>query len=590
MKKMTFLAVALAMASINAGAEVYYCSPAGAGDQDGSSWENAFPAEDINEVVSYLEPGDIVYLTEGTYTGTRIRPVQGLSIIGGFPATAKGTDLSGYNPWKYKTVFDAQGKNGSEAFIKVSKDKEDPNPALLTTFKGLTVTGAVGVKDEGDSYHGSAFNSTRAWIMMEDVVFDGNTSIKGGVVVPASGTKFHAKHCVWVNNKNIRTDIGSSDGSNNCFQPVLNGRGSVEDERTSVVLEGCVMVNNTIESAEARAVACYGGAMSFQDDGACALLMVNCFADGGGQTIKQNGGFVRCGNSKGNYPSLYMFAYNTLYNYSTAHATESKGHIISFNGNSPYYFQANLIVDSKAGASVTPNYDNGTVAVGNKTDIAIFTQGFSNNWGKYVPLIASAGDNMVGGFLVATIQKDQNGEAGSMYKTTFLTDFPSDNWSAPAQSEIFEGVTTEKDGRYFILPKAQYCDVNTADGVANFESYQEGEVYKKWFGWANVDLSVDLFGNKRAATTYRGAYDPNATAGNGSGIAAIAAEAPAFSVKALGNGTFTIAGAEGNADVFSISGSRVLSFDAAEGAFSLADAPAGVYVVRVGGQAVKVVR
>lgn len=585
MKKLTFLAVAFAMATVNAGAEVYYCSPTGAGDADGSSWDNAFEAAAINDVLENLEPGDIVYLLEGTYTGSRIRPVSGITVIGGYPATSKGTDLSGYNPWKYKTIFDAEGKNGAEALVKVNS--EEGVEAPLTTFKGITITGAVGAKDDSDSYHGSAFNCTRSWVYMEDMTFDGNTCIKGGVVIPASGSKFHAKHCVWVNNKNIRTDIGESDGSNNCYQPVFNLRGSA-DNRSYAVLEGCVMVNNTIESAEARAAACYGGAINCQDGGT-NLLMVNCFADGGGQVIKQNGGFIRTGNSGGDQPSLYIYAFNTLYNYSTAHATDSKGHLISFNGNAPYYFQGNLIVDNAAGTSVTPNYDAGTVAVGNKKDIAIFTQGFSANWGKYVPLIASGGDNTVGGFLVATIQKDQNGEAGSMYKTTFLTDFPSDNWSAPAQSAVFEGTTTEKDGRYFILPKAEYCDVVTSDAIANFESYSELEMVNKVFGWANVDLSVDLFGNKRAAKTYRGAYDPNATPAS-SGVSSIAADAANISIKALGNGAFAIAGAEGKADVYSISGSRVLSFDAAEGSFSLSDAPAGVYVVRVAGTSVKVVR
>lgn len=587
MKKFTFVAIAAAMAVANANATDYFCSPEGAGDQDGTSWENAFPAADINEVVGSLEPGDVVYLTAGTYTGTKVRPVSGITIIGGFPASAKGTDLTGYNPWVNKTIFDAQGKNGEEAFVKVSG--EDGVEAPKTTFKGIVITGAVGVKDESDSYHGSAFNCTRSWVVMEDVTFDNNTSIKGGVVIPASGSKFHAKHCVWTNNKNIRTDIASSDGNNNCFQAVLNGRGS-SDNKTNIILEGCVMVNNTIESEEARKVACYGGALSFQD-GCCNLVMVNCFSDGNGLTIKQNGGFLRTGNSGGSEPSLYLFAFNTLFNYNTSHATESKGKILSINGNAPYYLQGNLIVDNAAGASVTPNYDAGTVAVGNKMDIAVFTQGYSSNWGKYVPLIASGGDNTIGGFLVATIQKDQNGEAGSMYKTTFLTDFASDNWSAPAQSAVFEGATTEKDGRYFILPKAQYCDVNTEEALNNFDSYKDLDIYKRWFSWADVDLSVDLFGNKRAATTYRGAYDPNATSGNTSGINGIAAEATTnLSVKALGNGVFAIAGAEGAADVYSIGGSHILSFDAAEGTFSLADAPAGVYVVRAAGASVKVMR
>lgn len=77
------MATAAMMTATFANATDYYCSPEGTGEQDGSSWENAFPAADINEVLANLEPGDMVYLTEGKYTGTKIRPVSGITVIGG---------------------------------------------------------------------------------------------------------------------------------------------------------------------------------------------------------------------------------------------------------------------------------------------------------------------------------------------------------------------------------------------------------------------------------------------------------------------------------------------------------------------------
>lgn len=581
MKKITFLTTTALLAALNAGAETYFCSPTGAGNGDGSSWENAFEAASINDVVENVEPGDIIYLLEGRYTGTRIRPVSGITVIGGYPASSKGTDISLYNPWKYKTVFDAEGKNGMEALVKING--EEGVEAPLTTLKGITITGCVGQKDENDSYHGTAFNCTRSYVLLEDMVFDGNTTIKGGVVVPASGSKFHARHCVWINNKNVRTEVGSTDGSNNCFQAVLSGRGS-SDNKTVIVLEGCVMVNNTIEDAAARAAACYGGMMNLQDGGT-NLAMVNCFADGNGMTIKQNGGFMRMGNNG----DLCLLAFNTLYNFQTA-AAESKGHILSINGNIPYYLQGNIIVDNAQGTTVTPNYDAGTVTVGNKKDIAIFTQGFSNNHGKRIPYIQSGGDNTIGGFLVATIQKDQNGEPGSLYKTTFLTDNATDNWSAPAQSEVFNGTTTEKDGRYFILPKESLCDVNMQNALENFDSYKGVPAYD-CFKWADIDLSVDLFGNKRAVTTYRGAYDPNATTSKPTGIASVNAAGNTLTVKALGNGVFSLKGAEGTAYVYDMTGRTVLSAEVEpDSRISLADMESGIYVIRVGAISVKVIR
>lgn len=588
MKKTTMIAAAAVLfASFNAGADVYFCSPQGSGSGDGSSWDDAYPAADINEVLSAVEPGDFVYLLEGTYTGTAIRPVSGITVIGGFPASSKGTDLSLYNPWQYKTVFDAEGKNGFEAFVKISRHDDDAD--LLTTMKGITITGAVGEKDESDSYHGTAFNCTRSQVLLEDMTFDGNSTIKGGVVVPASGSKFHAKHCVWTNNVNKRTEIGASDGANNCFQPVLSARGA-SDNQTNVVLEGCVMVKNTIESAEGRAAACYGGMMNFQD-GSCSCAMINCFSDGDGLKIKQNGGFMRMGNGALGSTQLLVMAFNTLYNYETAHATESKGHVISINGNTPYYLQGNIIVDKQPGASVTPSADGTSVSVGNKLDLAMFTQGFSENHGNKVPLIQSGGDNAVGGFLVATIAKAQANEPGSMYKTTFLTDFPSDNWSAPAQTQVFAGATTPKDGRYFVLPAESYKDVNTAKAIENYSSYADQQVFKELFGFADIDLSVDLFGNKRAATTYRGAYDPNATKVEGSGVKnLVAADCTMFTVKALGGGQFAINGAEGEAAVYDMAGRKVLSQQVENGTvLSLAALNSGVYVINIAGASVKVI-
>ncbi len=579
MKKFTFMAIIALTASFNMNGGEYYCSPQGSGEMDGSSWDNAVPAENLTDVLETIETGDIIHMLEGTYFGTNVKPVLGITVIGGYPATAKGTDISGYNPWVYRTVFDAKGNNGTESLIKVSGIEGEECP--LTTFKGITITGCKG--QQTDTYSGTAFNCTRAYVLLEDVTFKGNTSWKGGCVVPASGSRFHARHCVWEDNRNVNTTIGSSDGANNCFQPILNGRGSSSNV-TNIVLEGCVMVNNTIESEEARKVACYGGGLSFQD-GSCNLMMINCFADGAGQTIKQNGGFMRMGNNS----SLLLLAFNTFFNYSTS-SSESKGKIVSINGNIPYYLQGNIIVDNTAGTTVTPDYSSGTVINGNKSDIAIFTQGFSSNHGKKIPSIASGGDNTIGGILVATIQKDQNGEEGSLYKTTFLTDFQSDNWSAPAQNEVFAGNTTAKDGRYYILPKESYRDVKLSDALEIFDSYKADPAYE-CFKWANVDLSLDLFGNKRAATTYRGAYDVNASS-IPSGINEMTGiYSGKLSSVSLGNGSFAIYGAQDHLTVFNMSGETVRSIKAdGRTVVSLEDLPSGIYIARSNGASVKIIK
>ena len=550
MKTSTTIAAILSLAAFSANAETYFCSPSGAGEMDGSSWANAFPAQTIAEVVESVEPGDILYLTEGTYTGTTVKPVAGITIIGGFSANATGTDVSNYNPQLYKTIFDAQGKNGGEPFIKVEGDKENPY-GVQTVIKGVTITGAIG--KETTTYSGTAFNCTHANVLLEDVIFDKNTSWCGGVVAPAAGSRFHAKHCVWTNNQNINTSTSKT----NWFQTVLNLRGE-DGAVTNGVLEGCSMYNNTIADETIRTTkAQYGGAINVAD-GYCNIAMVNCFSDGMGQGIYQNGGMIRTGNKA----TLHFFAFNTFYNYKNVHSTEVKGNIISYNGLTPFYMEGNIMVT-----------DNTNTANDDKANSAIFVQGWN---AVSMEGIISGGYNTVSGNQFNTYSG--NG-------CTFREQQSSDNLLAPNQSEVFgANKTALKDGRYYIQPVAAYGDVNLATALENFNSYEMPDVFK----WANIDLSVDMFGNKRAATTYRGAYDPNAT--SVSGVKDVITSTNNFAVKALGNNTYAINGAQGKAVVCDMAGRTVLSQKVdANTPLVMSDLAAGVYVVRVANSAAKVV-
>jgi hypothetical protein len=550
MKTSTTLA-ALLLAAASANATEYYCSPNGSGSQEGDSWTNAYPAKAINDVVSGIEPGDVVYLLEGTYTGTQITPVAGITVIGGFPSTATGTDLSGYNPWKYKTIFDAQGKNGGEALVKVSGDKENPY-GVLTTLKGITITNCVGL--ETTTYCGTAFNCTHAYVLLEDMTFDNNTSWCGGVVVPAAGSRFHAKHCVWTNN----TNINNTTTKNNCFQSIINARGE-DGAVTNVVLEGCSMYNNGMQDETIRtSTAQYGGLMS-SIDGYANFAMVNCFVDGMGKGIYQNGGMIRTGNKA----TLHFFAFNTCYNFKNSHATEVKGNIISFNGLTPFYMQGNVLVTD---AAATANDD--------KINNAIFVQGWNN---VSMAGIISGGDNTITGTQFNTYSNEANA-------CTFREQQSSDNFLAPKQSEVFgSNKATLKDGRYYIQPVAAYGNVDLATALENYNSYEMPDVFK----WANIDLSVDMFGNKRAATTYRGAYDPNATAT--SGVADLVAPAGKVTITPVGGAKYAVAGAEGNAYVYDMAGRAVVrQYVNANTNLDMSNLAAGVYVVRVANTAVKV--
>jgi GH15 family glucan-1,4-alpha-glucosidase len=191
--------------------------------------------------------------------------------------------------------------------------------------------------------------------------------------------------------------------------------------------------------------------------------------------------------------------------------------------------------------------------------------------------ITSGGDNSIGGNIFNTYASNN---------CTIREQQTTDNWLADSQDKVFgSNKTTEKDGRYYILPTDAYMNVNLETALSNYNSFEMPDCFK----WANVDLSVDMYGKKRAATTYRGAYDPNA--GDASGIEDVyTASGKKLTVKALGNGNFAIDGAEGTATVYDMAGRVISRQNVENGMVSIADAANGIYIVRVSGASVKVAR
>ena len=110
------------------------------------------------------------------------------------------------------------------------------------------------------------------------------------------------------------------------------------------------------------------------------------------------------------------------------------------------------------------------------------------------------------------------------------------------------------------------------------------------FKWANIDLSKDLFGNLRATTTYRGAYDPNAIkVDTNSGIITAFSEESIINITARGNGVFSVENAEGAADVFDIAGRRVISVEVCNASdIDLSSYPSGIYFIKIDNKSFKV--
>ena len=136
MKRKLYLFAAAALSVLNMQAEVYFVAPQSRGNGDGTSWENAKGAD-----WNYVE-GDIVYMSEGTYTVPNIRLVNGVTYQGGFAASAKGADISDYDPASYVTRLTSAGTNQG-AFLILEGEGRDTE----TVLAGVSISGIKGTQD-----------------------------------------------------------------------------------------------------------------------------------------------------------------------------------------------------------------------------------------------------------------------------------------------------------------------------------------------------------------------------------------------------------------------------------------------------------
>lgn len=533
----------------------YFANVSGSGNQDGTNWQNALAAGDLVTVLPMIENGDVLYLKAGTYSATQtaLEVCEGATVIGGFPTDATGTDISGYDPWTNITVFDAKSKNNGTPFLTVTgKGKW----AAKTVIKGIKITNC-NHSASAPIFDGTALKVTnQAWVLAEDVAFADNTSYSGGPVVIWNGSRFHARRCVWSGNVNENPNSNATKSSNNRSQTVLNARSSNYYGQTNIVLEGCAIFGNKIKNNPGNVM--YGGAINLLD-GHANLAMVNCFADGGGQTIYQHGSFARLNNKC----ESHLFLFNTLYNYNVSQSA-GNGRVISINENAPFYAQGNIIV-SPTSSTVS----------GDANTAAMFAQKWSGDYANMKDKVQSGGNNVISGLCMEE-------PAGF----SIMNQNSTDKWAVGNQSTVF-GTNTAvvKDGRKCILPKAQYRNVNMAEAMNRFRSFEMPACFK----WAGIDPSIDMFGNYRPDVTYAGSYDPEGTS---TGVTDVTVTT--LAVTSLGHGLYTVNGldADTTCTVYNMAGTAVISTTLSAGntTLDLSSLPAGVYILRTTDAIAKILR
>lgn len=243
----------------------------GAGTMDGTSWDNAMDTDGLRDLMTNhinLSKRKIC-VAEGTYlTSTAAGEGMVLSkdiflIQGGFPSTNTGTDVSNYDPEKYKTIFSGDVNENSR-----------PDEGDCTLFK-LT-TGHVAFQGCQFSY---GFLSAELSVTLKG-------QIGAGVYVNGepTTTSFSVTECVFKNNKTLATNSGVSGGP------------------CALLVSGYFKARDTRFLDNAAGQDGRGGAIRVNNDAGCVFLD-RCFFSGNtfsgkyGMAVQMSSGYICINNT-----------------------------------------------------------------------------------------------------------------------------------------------------------------------------------------------------------------------------------------------------------------------------------------------------
>lgn len=472
MKKSLFTVLAMAL-TLSLNAEQYFFSPEGAGEADGSSWENAAAGEYLGTTLANAEQGTEFYLMEGAYLPDNTTNMwyipQGITIRGGYPATATGTDTNLDYTTAGTSVFsadldgDGKGDNTSYAFVYMGikdkqsdKDEQFYKDTELSSIWGITFRdGArtngkywgnmVFLKHVKADFHFCQFiNNVEkeennaalvAWgcqLRMFDCIFRDNQS-------PNSGAAFLTRA--------RNSDSGNQDAANNGM----------------ALFERCEFTDNICPGT-------YGGGAAIADNAGTAYF-VNCTMSGAYCT-RAGGAFRNSTND------VAFFINNTFVNNWTTQETNSAGDGISSGTGSTCYFANNIFVNP----AEKDKFDAANHAV-------VFLQEASTK-------ALSAGYNVFGSLF-------DNGN-----NTFAATDRQSVLDNIYTQEKVFGNNTLTDNGGFSktIAPTLDITGMTLSDLQTAIAAWPIEDAVKEV-----MDITLDQRGYTRAATTMSGAIDNNAT-------------------------------------------------------------------------------
>lgn len=240
------------------------------GTGDGSSWDNAMNMAGLE---AYMEKETAefkkVYLAAGTYVHTSAfynMPV-GFELYGGFPATAKGYDLTGRDLKTNATIIDG-GWDGTST---------DTNNRLFVIQKGTWVFD--GLTFQNVRYSGKASGSAIQVIESDGVTIsnctfkncvNANSSYYGGVIRVDSGNTVDLESCTFEQNNAQLGGAVYCAGNLNAVNCVFNKNSAVKSGGALYAVDDAVIKMDkcqfTQNAAEGTSDANGGGAFYVKDN------------------------------------------------------------------------------------------------------------------------------------------------------------------------------------------------------------------------------------------------------------------------------------------------------------------------------------
>lgn len=568
-------------------ATTYFIKPDGSDMNDGSSWEQAISYDYFAENMEQgnFADGDVFCFAGGVYKLSSpdfdkyLSVNRSVTFLGGFDPNSTGTNTDITYPSPYETVIsgciesDVAAVPGNRTHLWYMERKDGDQPVRINvTVKGFTFKHAFRNYDSASNYKGAVmvFNTDldMQWcnFIQNGAAFIGTS----GLTLIASDA--NVSDCVF--SENFSAEKGAALG-------LFTSSAYAGDEYlTQAVVQRCQFTDNYFTTD-------YYPEAEYGDDGKPAY------------TNKLRGTAIFLGSSD---ERVRLYLVNSLVadNY-----TEGFGVIMGYPGTTMYMISntiANKDYNSEQETRTVSANKNGTKDVGR--GLGVMSYGgynyMANNYIVNGVLGESAPSNPA--ILLSRNSPTRPGTWNSggynisgtaWYCTTWAT--PRDRTQTPeiqATSLLYLSDTDEETYTYAdVFGDNTFGDnggfSQTLAPVSPMKSLTIDELNALKTEWnlpENINLAVDQRGFKRASTTCVGSYDADAT----SGIADVIA-ADRLSVCTLGNGLFSVNGAQAEATVYNLSG-NVVKVVPANDVIDLSSLAKGVYIIHVDGEAFKVIK